>query len=78
MMCLVRPRHARPAVLFFSDTCNLPTLAGKLDDWRQFVDGPIEAVELDCNHREMLLPELIARPGPTVSNRMAAGAAMSA
>src|SRR5690242_13562706 len=34
------PARARPAVLFFSATCNLPTLAGKLDDWRQFVDGP--------------------------------------
>ena len=48
-------------MLFFSATRNPPGLAEKLENWRPFVDGPIEAVELDCDHRYMLLPEPIAQ-----------------
>lgn len=62
-------------VLFFAASRNPPTLAEKLDDWRRFVDGPIEAVELDSDHREMLLPAPIARLGPVLSSRMARAAA---
>jgi len=62
-------------VLFFSATRNPPALAEKLESWRPFVDGPIEAVELDCDHRYMLLPEPIARIGPALSRRMACAAA---
>src|SRR5216684_4126396 len=54
-----------------------PALAEKLESWRPFVDGPIEAVELDCDHRYMLLPEPIARIGPALSRRMACAAAAS-
>jgi thioesterase domain-containing protein len=62
-------------LLFFSAIRNKPTLAEKLDNWRSFVDGPIEAVELDCHHRQMLLSEPIARLGPALSDRLARAAA---
>jgi thioesterase domain-containing protein len=58
-------------VLFFSATRNPPALAGKLEGWRSYVDGPVDAVELDCDHRYMLLPEPIARLGPALSDRLA-------
>jgi thioesterase domain-containing protein len=58
-------------LLFFSATRHPPTLAEKLDRWRRFVDGPIEAVELDCDHRHMLLPEPVARIGPALSDALA-------
>ena len=64
-------------MLFFSASRNPPTLAEKLDDWRPFIDGPIEAVELDCDHRYMLLPEPMARLGPALSERLARAAAAS-
>jgi thioesterase domain-containing protein len=63
-------------VLFFSAIRNPPTLAEKLETWGSFVDGPIEALELDCGHREMLLPEPIARLGPALSEAMARAAAV--
>ena len=65
-------------VLFFAASRNPPTLAEKLDTWRSFTDGPVEAVELDCDHRYMLLPEPIARIGPALSDRLARAAAASA
>jgi thioesterase domain-containing protein/peptidoglycan/xylan/chitin deacetylase (PgdA/CDA1 family) len=64
-------------VLFFSATRNPPGLAEKLADWRSFVDGPIGAVELDCDHRFMLLPELVTRIGAALSDRLARAAATS-
>ncbi len=62
-------------LLFFSATRNPPELAEKLDRWRPFVDGPIEAVELDCDHRYMLLPGPMARLGPALSDRLMRAAA---
>ncbi len=70
-----QPGRVHCPVLFFSATRNPPALAEKLESWRPFVDGPIEAVELDCDHRYMLLPEPIARIGPALSRRMACAAA---
>ena len=64
-------------MLFFSATRNPPTLAEKLERWRPFVDGPVEAVELDCDHRYMLLPAPMARLGPALSDRLARAAAAS-
>jgi thioesterase domain-containing protein len=69
-----RPGRVHCPVLFFAATRNPPGLAEKLESWRSFVDGPIEAVELDCGHRQMLLPEPIARLGPALSNRLARAA----
>ncbi len=70
-----RPGRVHCPVLFFSATRNPPTLAEKLESWESFVDGPIEAVEMDSRHRQMLLPEPMARLGPALSNRMARAAA---
>jgi thioesterase domain-containing protein len=66
-----QPGRVHCRLLFFSATRNPPTLAEKLASWRAFVDGPVEAVELDCDHRQMLLPEPRARLGPVLSERMA-------
>jgi thioesterase domain-containing protein len=62
-------------LLFFSAVQNPPTLAEKLDIWRSLTDGPIESVELDCHHRQMLLSGPIARLGPALSDRLARAAA---
>ena len=64
-------------MLFFSATRNPPTLAEKLERWRPFVDGPVEAVELDCDHRYMLLPAPMTRLGPALAHRLARAAAAS-
>jgi thioesterase domain-containing protein len=73
--CAYQPGRVHCPLLFFSATRNPPTLAEKLDGWRSFVDGPVEAVELDCDHRHMLLPEPVARIGPALSDRLARAAA---
>ena len=70
-----QPGRVHCPLLFFSAARHEPTLAEKLDSWESFVDGPIEAVELDCDHRQMLLPEPMARLGPALSDRMARAAA---
>jgi len=69
--CTHQPGRVHCPLLFFSATRNPPTLAEKLDSWRSFVDGPIEVVELDCDHRHMLLPEATARIGPALSEHLA-------
>jgi thioesterase domain-containing protein len=72
-----RPGRVHCPLLFFAATRNPPGLAEKLDSWRSFVDGPIEAVELDCDHRHMLLPGPIAKLGPALSERLARTAGAS-
>ena len=76
--CTHQPGRVHCPLLFFSATRHPPTLAEKLDRWRRFVDGPIEAVELDCDHRHMLLPEPAARIGSALSDRLARIAARTA
>jgi thioesterase domain-containing protein len=66
-----QPGRVHCRLLFFSATGNPPALAEKLDSWRSFVDGPFEAVELDCEHRHMLLAEPVARIGPALSGQLA-------
>ena len=73
-----QPGRVHCPLLFFSATRNPPTLAEKLEIWRTFVDGPIEAVELDCDHRYMLLPEPIAQIGPALTGALARAAATAA
>ncbi len=72
-----QPGRVHCPLLFFSATRNPPTLAEKLESWRSFVDGPIEAVELDCDHRYIWLPEPVARLGPALSEGMARAASAS-
>jgi thioesterase domain-containing protein len=73
-----QPGRVHCRLLFFSATRNPPALAEKLEIWRTFVDGPIDAVELDCDHRYMLLPQPIARIGPALSDALAGTAVASA
>jgi thioesterase domain-containing protein len=72
-----RPGRLDCPVLFFSAVQNTPTLAEKLDIWRSFTDGPIEAIELDCHHRQMLLPGPVEKLGAALSERLARAAAGS-
>lgn len=66
-----QPGRVHCPMLFFSASRNPPALSEKLEGWRRSVDGPIEAVELDCGHRYMLLPEPMKRLGPALSERLA-------
>jgi thioesterase domain-containing protein len=70
-----RPGRVHCPVLFFSCAGNPPGLAQKLAAWRPLVDGPIEAVELDCDHDHILLPEPVARMGPAITGQLARAAA---
>ena len=71
-------RAYRPAVhcpmLFFSATGEEPTLAEKLEGLASYVTGPIEAVELECDHRQTLLPEQMIKVAPAISRCMAGAA----
>jgi thioesterase domain-containing protein len=71
-----QPGRVHCPMLLVSCTSNPPGLAEKLEGWRPFVDGPIEAVELDCDHRHMMLPEPVARFGPAITGQLARAAAM--
>jgi thioesterase domain-containing protein len=57
-------------LLLFSAIRNPPTVAEKVETWQSFVDGPIEAVELDCDHRHMLLPHLMPQLGSALSDAL--------
>jgi thioesterase domain-containing protein len=58
-------------LLFFSASQNPPSMAEKVETWRRFVEGPIEAMEVDCDHRHMMLPHPVARMGPAISAQLA-------
>lgn len=66
-----QPGRVRCPLLFFSAVFNDPTLPEKLDNWGRYIDGPIEAIEIHCHHRYMLLPEPSAKMGPAISDRLA-------
>jgi thioesterase domain-containing protein len=66
-----RPGRVGCPLLFFSAARNPPSYAEKLRNWEAFVDGPVESVELDCEHRQMFLPEPMALLAPALSERMA-------
>jgi thioesterase domain-containing protein len=72
-----QPGRVHCPLLFFSAARHEQTLAEKLESWKPLVDGPIEAVELDCHHRQMLLAEPMGRLGPALSDRLARAAAAS-
>ncbi len=72
--CAYKAGRVRCPMLFFSATQQPPTLAKKLESWASYVDGPIEAVELDCGHRQMLLPEPLEKLAPAITSRMALAA----
>jgi thioesterase domain-containing protein/peptidoglycan/xylan/chitin deacetylase (PgdA/CDA1 family) len=70
-----QPGRVHCPLLFFSAIRNPPELAAKVESWRSFVDGQVEAVELDCDHRHMLLPVPMERLGPALSDRLTRAAA---
>lgn len=63
--------RVRCPMLFFSAAGQEPSLAEKLESWACYVDGPIEPVELDCGHLQMLLPEPMVKLAPAISAAMA-------
>jgi thioesterase domain-containing protein len=65
------PERISSPLLFCSATQTPPGLEEKLAAWRRFVDGPIEAIELDCRHRHLLLPEPISAIGAALTERLA-------
>jgi thioesterase domain-containing protein len=71
-----QPGRVHCPMLFISCISNPPPLAEKLEAWRSFIDGPIEAVEVDCDHSHLLLPEPVAQIGPALSGQLARAAAM--
>ena len=75
VMVAHQPGRVHCPMLFFSCVSNPPGLAEKLETWRSFVDGPIEAVELDIDHNHILLPEPAARIGATISRQLARASA---
>lgn len=66
-----RPGRVHCPMLFFSATGEEPTLAEKLEGWTSYLSGPIEAVELECGHRQTLLPEQMTKVAPAISRQMA-------
>ena len=75
VMVAHQPGRVHCPMLFFSCVSNPPGLAEKLETWRSFVDGPIEAVERDDDHNHILLPEPAARIGETISRQLARASA---
>jgi thioesterase domain-containing protein len=66
-----QPGVVHAPMLFFSTISNPPSVAEKVEIWRSYIDGPIEAIELDCDHSHMMLPEPAARIGSALSDRLA-------
>jgi thioesterase domain-containing protein/peptidoglycan/xylan/chitin deacetylase (PgdA/CDA1 family) len=66
-----QPGRLHCQLLLVSATSNPPSVAEKVEVWRSFVDGPIDAIELDCDHRHMLLPHLMPQLGPAISAALA-------
>lgn len=73
----MQPGRVHCPLLFFAAGRNKPSPGEKLETWRQYVDGPIKAIELDCDHRYMLLPHIVSRIGPALSDAMARPAVSS-
>ncbi len=73
-----QPGRLHCQLLLVSAIRNPPSVAEKVETWRSFVDGPIDAIELDCDHRHMLLPHLMPRLGPAISAALARAAATTA
>jgi len=67
-----RPGRVRCPVLFVAATRSEPTTEEKLAAWRRHVDGPLHAIEVDCRHDHLLLPQPIARIGAELTDRLGA------
>jgi thioesterase domain-containing protein len=58
-----RPGRVRCPLLLVSASRDKPPLPEKIDWWRPYVGGPISAIEVDCRHSQLLLPESAAHVG---------------
>jgi thioesterase domain-containing protein len=67
----MRPGRVHCPLLFFAAGRNDLGLDELLENWRQYLDGPIQAIELDCAHQYMLLPQIVSQIGPELSDAMA-------
>ncbi len=67
----MRPGRVHCPMLFFAANHDDLVLDEVLDNWRRYLDGPIDTVELNCGHQYMLLPQNVSRIGPELSDAMA-------
>lgn len=65
-----RPQRVRCPVLLFAATGSPPSTAEKAAAWRAVTDGPVEVVEVGCQHQHLLLPESLAVIGPALAGRL--------
>lgn len=65
-----RPGLVRCPVLFLSATRTRRSTEAKVASWDGHLDGPVEVVEVDCEHEHMLLPRPVAAIGAAVGARM--------
>jgi thioesterase domain-containing protein len=72
-----RPGRVHCPLLLVHCASTPPEPAEKLKTWGSFVDGPIEVLELDCDHNQILLPDSVARIGPALSAQLARSAAVA-
>jgi thioesterase domain-containing protein len=56
---------------FFCATLSQPDLRQTVDDWRPFLDGPIDVHEMDCHHQHMMQPATLAQVGAVLTSRLA-------
>jgi len=65
-----RPGRVHCPMLFLSATRGQPPTAKKVASWRPHADGPVDAVEVDCMHEHMLLPQPVAQLGAAITARL--------
>jgi thioesterase domain-containing protein len=65
-----RPGRLRGPMLLVAATGSAPQTARKLARWRPLVAGPIDVLEVDCQHQHMLLPEPLSTIGSAMTIRL--------
>jgi thioesterase domain-containing protein len=65
-----RPGRVSCPVLFLSATREQPPTAKKVASWRPHAGGAIDAVEVDCLHEHMLLPQPVQQLAAAISARL--------
>lgn len=64
-------------VLLFAANGTAPSAAEKAALWHAVTDGPVEVVELECQHQHMLLPEPMVAIGAALTRWLPAAAAVA-
>lgn len=65
-----RPGRVRCPMLFLSATRGQPPTAKKVASWQPHAGGPLDAVEVDCMHEHMLLPQPVQQIGALITARL--------